>query len=262
MQFFLFYRLKCPLTGCPGTAVNIRRHLAQCHRYLTRADQSALMAKHRVLLRLYAGKDAPPRPSVDPSAGLSKRKRYPERKCSECRKVVRRLDVHAVRVHHAKRQSALFRKILRQSLTLEASQVEEEVEVAAGTVSISATDELKNLLRDFALYLVNSTSLGPATIKAQTRMVGDIIKHELGEGSGQTLTGSVVCRLFEDIDNVEPPGFIRSKINKLSYNYIRKLVFACRRCMTFLAQSDNEHYKLDEAEQRRTMNRLVQISSK
>lgn len=188
------------------------------------------------------------------------KERYPPRQCVICDKKVRRLDVHAVKVHESKRGSDIYSQIMRDSPVVENAQGR-TLKIQAGHVTVTATDKIKDFLEEYKKYLLNRTALGDEIVKQSVRVVGEVLRAENGEEPCTILTGPLVCRTFDKLSQVTPPGFLESRKGMYSANYKRRIVLSCRRAVDFMAKS-NSQFSIENTLQMETLARLEQISSK
>ena len=155
-------------------------------------------------------------------------------------------------MHLAKRGSALYRTIVKGSGALQKTENVKSVKVSAGDIKISSSDGVKSFLRKFSAYLEQSTTLGQGTIKAQVRVVGDVIRQSLPLDTDFVLTGSKLCQVMQKMDDPEPPGLLYIKRQTFSANYIRKISYACTRAVEFLASSDDKNLQITDDERKTT----------
>lgn len=253
----------CPLAGCGGRCINIRRHLSQCHKHLNKSDIDTLIEKYSSLQKVVQSKMPKKPPVKDSSSKQKSSKKYPSRQCSVCDKRVKRLDIHVEKKHSVKRRTNTFRDIMRQSLVLYQGTDEiETVEVASGKSTISLTDGIKSFLNHFEKYLRLCTTHTDSTTRAQRRMVNNVLTHMVQNEVLTTLSGSAICKLLVKIDDTEPLGFLPSKREMFSVGYKRKIVDACRRAVACLEWSDDELYHVEKDEARAADKRLLIITMK
>ena len=250
--------MECPLAGCHGRSINIRRHISQCHRYLTKDDHLKILNSYRNLT------NARPQLPAKRSITIKEKKRYPDRRCSVCDKIVKRLDIHAVKVHLARRKTTTFKKIMSESLVLagEERSTKDQVKVTSGNLTITVSDGLKDFLRYFDEYLHNCTTLGPPTCKSTVRMVQDVLRYMCRVEVVDSLTGSNICHLVASMDEVEPLGFLQAKENIFSANCARKIVQACMKAVQCLQSVEEGVYCIDDAVAKATIKQLTTISGK
>lgn len=239
------------MPGCLGKSLNIRRHLSQCHKHLTKEDRSRLIETYDKFVLMKKPQAA------DKS---EKSNRYPFKRCSRCSKVVRRLDVHVQKVHHAPRKSALYHQILSESLPTEQTAPEEIVQVASGAVPISANDGLKDLLTDYEAYLQKCTALSKPSVQFHVKALQNIM-YMTGEELLPSLSASAVCRMLQDMDRQDPPGYLPSKQQAHSSCYVRKTLQSSNRVIYFFDASVGDSYQLTDGERWETQRALLSMTS-
>lgn len=194
--------------------------------------------------------------------GLKKSKvRYPIRQCIVCDKKVRRLDVHAVKVHQSKRGSDIYHQILQDSPLVQGMEAGQgqTVNIQAGHVIVTANDKIKEFLDEYKKYLRNRTALGDQVVTQAVRCVGEVLRAENGEDPCTTLTGVLVCRTFDKMAQVTPPGFLESRKEMYSANYKRRIVLSCKRAVDFMFQSTSQ-FSIDRTLKMDISARLEEIS--
>lgn len=241
----------CPMPGCLGRSIHIKRHLSHCHKHLTKADQERILEKYRNFMRV-----TPPQSGHHPP-------RYPLQ-CSKCEKRVRRLDIHIVNVHKISRNTATFKKILAESLEVESRPADQvEVDISAGSVPLSKHDGLKDLLKYLKEYLKHCTVLGRGSITFHIRAVQNILVYMTGDEFIPTLSGSGVCKIIRDMDrDDEPRGFLTLRKATHSANYLRKVIQACDRLVDCLATTDKQQFSITDDDKKATKKMLITMSSK
>lgn len=233
------------MAGCSGKALNLTRHLANCHRYLSSSDRQKVVEKHRYLTKLQRTKAKAITLGSSPTKQKPKKPRYRLTQCCVCDKAVKRLDAHVVAVHQVKRRTEEFLMILRVSHCVEDEEREGAVNVPvdSGEAKISVSDGIKDFLVHFEGHLSSYTSMVPSSKIAEIRMVKDVLNHATGDDVLSTLTGATVCKYFQDID--QPHGFLHRKmLSNCSPNYARKIVSACLRAVDSMESATRKEYRI------------------
>ncbi len=133
------------------------------------------------------------------------KERYPHRICIMCQKKIRHIDVHAQKVHLAKRGTSYYDKIMKGSTLMLTDNAD------ANTEKLSVTDELKLFLSEFDKYLRNCSSIAETTIKAQTRIVGEIFCCRLPSEINFDLNDYKIAQILTEVHSEDPPGLFSIK---------------------------------------------------
>lgn len=139
---------------------------------------------------------------------------------------------------------------------------EDQAEVSSGTVCFSKDDSFKKLIAHYEDYLKTCTALGRESISFHTRSVQQILVHMTGQELVRSLSGSAVCKMLREMDREEPPGFLQSKKETHSANYLRNVLQACKRLVDCLSVSTEENLAVDDEQKRDTEKVLLMMSSK
>lgn len=154
---------------------------------------------------------------------------------------------------------------MRTALTLPDTEEDlediETVETRVGEVVLTDTDGLKEFMLHFEKYLQAYTLLKDSSAGAQRRMVNDVLSYMLDQEYVTTLTAPTICKLFRNMDDLDPEGFLQRKKDAFSSNYKRKIVEACRRAV-YCLENQQEVYQLDEKEKIETVKRLDSLRSR
>lgn len=245
--------------GCNGKSVNLNRHLTNCHCFLSKADRAAVMDKHKELTVLQR-KSKCTKPKTSPRKVKTKA-RYPTHRCSVCDKVVKRLDVHIVKTHLAKRRSEEYVKILRSSQIVSDEDEENKVTVpvTSGEVKVTVCDGIKDFLEHFQEHMRLYTPLVQGPMSAEIRMMRNLLHHAVGDEYVSTLSGATVCHHMANMDDPRG-GFLQRKMISCTSNYARKHVAACMRAVEFMGNTKMKLYRITTEEKQDIERRLKSIN--
>lgn len=249
------FQKSCPITGCIGRAVNMNRHFAQCHSYLSRGDRNSAMKKWQEQKSAKGNSEeyqtCPPKIKCE------------KKMCALCDKAVKRIDTHLIRVHKFRRTSLEFRLAFQlcapQFLPKE---VGTSVKVQSGKIDISITDPLKHFLDCFLKYLDTHTPMCHASAVANCRMVKSLLTFEDADVPLNNLNGTEVVRRFKQAASVEPQSFFAFKSAVYSKGYLVKIAKACSFAVEYMSKTELPEHNISETEKNSSMNVLEVVSAR
>lgn len=228
----------CPVSGCHGRALNIKRHFSQCHRYLTKKDRDTIIEKW---------KDLKNRTETD-----------------LCSKGVKRIDIHLVNVHKLSRKTQEFKRTFHLAPLVERKDVSvEAVKVASGTVNISVRDPLKHFLECFEDYMMTHTPLSRETVSANIRMVKTVLSFgNKDDVDMPSLDGGEVVKIFKKSGSMEPKGFFAEKDGTFTKGNLLKMAHACKVAVKYMCRSHLAEHQVTDKEKREVDDILEVISAR
>ena len=189
-------RAKCPVKGCEGKAVNLRRHLAQCYKDLTLQDrQKALDAygKLKTIRKSLETGKLPPEAKFK-----SKFNRY-NVQYNICDRSYKRIDVHLTKVHLLARGTSAYRSAIENCPLLEEEKAEQiTIQVESGSLDLSISDSHSTLINVFQAYVNEYTFLGSYSARKTVTIAARFLQASLSKNVINDISGSTVFKALKN----------------------------------------------------------------
>ena len=217
---------KCVLAHCSGFALNLRRHLAQAHKIVSKDEQDELLEK-------FQNKNFEQKKGKRRNRGGT---------CSVCKGTFARLDAH-IHKHHYNRDTKEFKDALSNCIRNDEKEINNVKLDSGKSIPTSLEDSVKILSKKFEKHLSKQLKQKPQTSSRTVNYLKEFIDYE-DENLNAEVTAKWVVHHIKKID--VKTGYIMDIKEKLSASTIRKRLDALGHFLHFVHNTPDQSVKVDE----------------